>query len=94
MGLGTARSNWILSENLQRYSLIYLTIGAISNILLNLLFIPRYGINGAAYATLFSQILSSYFGACWFKKTRIAFFMQTKSIFTLGTYSLIKAKRK
>ena len=92
--LGTARSNWILPENLQRYSLIYLLIGAITNILLNLLLIPRFGINGAAYATLFSQILSSYFGACWFKKTRIAFFMQTKSISTLGTYSLIKAKRK
>ena len=94
VALGTARSNWILPENLQRYSLIYLLIGAITNILLNLLLIPRFGINGAAYATLFSQILSSYFGACWFKKTRIAFFMQTKSIFTLGTYSLIKAKRK
>ena len=92
--LGTARSNWILPENLQRYSLIYLLIGAITNILLNLLLIPRFGTNGAAYATLFSQILSSYFGAFWFKKTRIAFFMQTKSIFTLGTYSLIKAKRK
>ena len=94
VGLGVARGNWIFSENLQRYSLIYLSIGAITNILLNLLLIPRFGISGAAFTTLISQMLSGYFGAYLFKKTRIAFFMQTKSILSLGTYSLIKSKRK
>lgn len=94
VSLGVARSNWILSENLQRYALIYLSIGVISNILLNLLLIPQFGISGAAFATLISQMLSSYFCACLFKKTRPAFFMQTKSILTLGTYSIIKRKKK
>ena len=41
-----------LSENLQKYSFYRTLAGAIINIILNYLLIPKYGIYGAAFATL------------------------------------------
>lgn len=44
----------LLSSNNQRLDFFVILISAISNIILNLILIPRYGIQGAAYATLVS----------------------------------------
>jgi O-antigen/teichoic acid export membrane protein len=44
-----------------KYIAISTGLSAISNILLNWLLIPKYGIAGAAIATLFSQIISTIF---------------------------------
>ena len=84
---GVARGNWIFNENLQRYTFYYLSIGAVINVLLNVHLIPKFGIKGAAYATLFSYMVASYVGAALFKKTRLAFVMQTKSLLF---YSIFK----
>ena len=54
--LGVARNTWIVCENKQRY-LKYLYVGAaLTNVLLNLLLIPRWGASGAAAASLVTQI--------------------------------------
>lgn len=54
--LGVARNAWIVCENKQRY-LKYLYIGAaITNVLLNMIFIPSLGASGAAIASLITQI--------------------------------------
>ena len=53
----TASSRWYLAINRERSILYRALLGAISNVLLNYLMIPAYGIVGAAYATLISYAL-------------------------------------
>ncbi len=54
--LGVARDIWIVCEKKQKY-LKYLYFGsAACNVVLNMLLIPRFGANGAAVASLFTQI--------------------------------------
>lgn len=56
--LGGARSLWIICEKKQKY-MIHLNMGAaITNILLNLLFIPIWEASGAAFATLITQMIT------------------------------------
>lgn len=69
--IGTARGIWILCENKNRYVKYYLCIGAVANLLLNSLLIPKFGINGAAYATLVTQIITSLIAPLLFKATKI-----------------------
>ena len=53
----TASSRWYLAINRERSILYRALLGAITNILLNYLLIPTYGVVGAAYATLISYAL-------------------------------------
>ena len=88
--LGVSRGGWIINENLQRFTAMYLGVGMIANVILNLILIPDYGPLGAAYATLISQSVSVLFAPLLFKKTRISFFMMIKS---LTFVSLLNIKR-
>ena len=58
VALATARGRWLVLEGLQRFSLYYVGIGAVVNILLNLILIPLHGGTGAAIATLIAQIIA------------------------------------
>ena len=78
--LGVSVQKWILTENLQRISTYTLFIGMVSNILLNYILIPIYGIFGAAMATLVSQSISVLFAPLLFKKTRPSFYMMIKAL--------------
>ena len=49
----------LISTNKQRLYLLFCSTGAVSNVILNLVLIPRYGIVGASIATLISYILSA-----------------------------------
>lgn len=53
--LGVASSKYLLAENLTKVTFVRSTFGLISNVLLNYLLIPIYGVIGAAFATLISQ---------------------------------------
>ena len=77
---GVAAGNMLVIENLNKHNLIKSIQGLSINIILNLILIPKYGINGAAIATLISQIYASYIYYFFFKKTRHIFLLQTKSI--------------
>lgn len=55
---GSARGPWLIALGLERYTLLYLTTGAGLNVLLNLCLIPRFGVVGAATATLAAQCVS------------------------------------
>jgi len=70
-----------LNENLEKFSSIRLIIGAIINVILNLLLIDKIGLLGAAYATLVSYSISGYFVNALFKRTRPNFVLQTRSLF-------------
>lgn len=75
-----ALSKWILIENVLVFSLITQGLGALFNVLLNLWWIPLFGGVGAAYATLVSYAIASYFALIFHKKTRVVFIMMTKSL--------------
>lgn len=68
--LGSARSIWILCEKKNRFTKIYLFWGMIVNLFLNYLWIPMWGINGAALATLVTQIVTSMIAPLFYKETR------------------------
>lgn len=78
--LGVASHQWLVTENLQLYSLINTCVGAALNIALNLYLIPIYGIQGAAVASLISYFIAAYFMLLFSKKTRPNFFAISKSI--------------
>jgi O-antigen/teichoic acid export membrane protein len=78
--VGVASDKWLLTEGLQIYSAINGLIGALMNIALNLVLIPRLGIVGAAWATLISYSFSSYFCLAIWRKTRPNFLAVTLSV--------------
>ena len=85
--LGTARSIWLINENLQKYTIIYTLTGAITNVVLNYLLIPSLGALGAAITTLISQIVADLLTLMAFKKTRKSSIMILKAIFANKTFA-------
>jgi O-antigen/teichoic acid export membrane protein len=81
VSLGVASSNWFTSENLQKYAFYRTLLGAIINVILNLILIPIYGLIGAAIATVIAQSMAAFFFDALTKKTRIAFFMKLKALY-------------
>ena len=57
--LGVARNIWIVCENKQKYLKYIYISAALSNVLLNLIFIPLLGATGAAIASLIAQIVTT-----------------------------------
>ena len=84
--LSNASWGFYLNEKLEKFASIRLIFGAIINVLLNLLFINKYGLLGAAYATLISYSISGYLINILFKRTRQNFWLQTKSFINLFNY--------
>lgn len=57
--LGAVRNIWILAEQKQKYLWIINMSGAITNVVLNFVLIPEFGILGAAFASLVTQIFTN-----------------------------------
>ncbi len=55
--LSGARDIWMLAENKQKHLLLINALGVSVNIVLNWLLIPRFAANGAAIATVISQLV-------------------------------------
>jgi len=68
--IGTVRGVWILCENRNKYVKYYLAIGAVCNLILNACMIPVWGIEGAAFATLITQVITSLVAPSFFKETK------------------------
>ena len=79
--LGLASSSSYLVENLQLLALARTLVGALINIVANLLLIPTLGIIGAAIGTLLSQIAAAFLFDAFYAKTRPHFWMKLKSFF-------------
>ncbi|HBR2916030.1 TPA: oligosaccharide flippase family protein, partial [Klebsiella pneumoniae] len=75
-------SKWLVIENMLPFSLVTHISGAIVNIILNLILIPKMGGIGSAIATVISYSISSYFSLFIFKRTRVMGWIMTKAIFT------------
>jgi len=71
---------WYVNEKLASLALYRNLSGAVVNVLLNFILIPRYGVIGVAFATLFSYIMASYLFDLFTPKTRDVFYQKTKSL--------------
>ncbi|MEI6213338.1 MAG: flippase [Desulfuromonadales bacterium] len=81
ISFGLVSNHWYLLENLNHYTLYRHVLGAGINVALNMLLIPRYGINGAAFATLVTQFVASYLFDVVNRPTRILFRIKTRYYF-------------
>ena len=68
--LSYARSIWMISENKQKYTKQILVCGVVVNLVLNSIGIPLVGMNGAAAATLVTEIVCCLIAPLFFKETR------------------------
>ena len=84
--LGGAREVWIISENLQKYSKWYALTGALTNLILNFLLIPQWGMTGAAVATLITQIMTGFLVTLPLKETRVNNKYLVEALFLKGIW--------
>lgn len=68
--LGVARSIWIVCENKQRYEKFFAFGGVMGNFVMNAILIPICGTEGAAIASLATQIITNVVMPYLFKETR------------------------
>lgn len=83
MSLLVTSSKYILKINRQDIIFKRELMGLATNLILNFLLIPRYGIAGAAWATLISYSVSSFFSNFFFEATRPLIKKQLLSIYYL-----------
>lgn len=81
--LGSASGQYLIAEGFMKLSLLRTAIGAIINILLNVWWIPIYGIQGAAYASLIAYVCATFF-ILFIPKTRQQGIMMIRSIFQIN----------
>lgn len=80
--LGIASSQFLTIENLLHLSMYRTIIGSLVNVALNLILIPAYGIEGAAFATLGSYFIATFL-LVFFTKTRSQCVFMLKSLLIL-----------
>jgi polysaccharide transporter, PST family len=86
---GLIRNLWTTTEGLMQYAFITSALGAVINIGLNLILIPRYGGIGAAIATVISQAFAACISSAFFRNTRKIFRLQIKALFCPNPGSLL-----
>ncbi|PCI28046.1 MAG: O-unit flippase [SAR324 cluster bacterium] len=77
--LGVASGKWFVAENLQILSFWRTFNGMVINVILNFLLIPRYGIQGAAIATISANFVAAFLFDLFNKKTKKIFYMKLKA---------------
>jgi O-antigen/teichoic acid export membrane protein len=78
--LGVALSQWLAAENYTKFSFVTTSLGALTNVLLNLYLIPLYQGVGAAIATVISYAIASHFACFFFPPTFRSGWMLTKAL--------------
>ncbi|MEI1376151.1 flippase [Nostoc sp. UHCC 0926] len=84
--MGLATSPWFIAEGLNHVSLGKTLFGAILNIILNLLLIPKYAGFGAAIATIISQAAATFLCNAFDSRTKKIFQIQVRSLLTFYKY--------
>lgn len=82
--IGSTRVIWLTVENLGKFQVVFVGIGAVLNVFLNLLLIPKYGAIGAAISTLIAEVISTFLAVLIFKKTRPLFKLIIESFLFKG----------
>lgn len=79
--MGVAFSKYLLAENLQKIAFQRTLLGAIANVCLNFILIPKYGLQGAAIATLLAQFMANYMYDFFDKRLHNQLRFKTQAIF-------------
>ncbi|RYY19184.1 MAG: flippase [Chitinophagaceae bacterium] len=87
--LGTASGQYLIAEGYTKLTMTRTAVGAVINIVLNIFWIPKYGIQGAAYATLIA-FAASTFWILLIPKTRAQGIMMLKSLFLITLFGRLK----
>ena len=87
--IGVAGSKWYIAENLQKLSFYRTMAGAVVNVVLNLVLIPRYAATGAAISTVASYAVAAYLLDGISSKTVFLFRAKTRAI-VFGEFRLLK----
>jgi len=82
--IGVGQGPWNITEGLIKLSLQRTLAGAIMNIALNVILIPRYGGIGAAIATVVSYATSAFFMNAFDKRTKKIYNIQMKALLFRG----------
>lgn len=81
VALGVLSSSWLVLERCTGHALRRTLVGAVLNVAFNLFSIPRFGVAGAAVATLAAQIVAAYVIDAFHAQTRDLFHMKTRALF-------------
>jgi O-antigen/teichoic acid export membrane protein len=84
--LSVANDKWFYIENKSFLLTKKVIIGVISNVMLNIILIPLYGIKGAAIATIISYTISVLLSDLFFKNMNQLFWMKIKALLLLSTF--------
>lgn len=77
-----ARGRWVIAENLQKITFVYITLGVFINILLNYYLIGKLGVVGAALATVLTQMSITIILPMFFSRMRYSTLMLLKSFYS------------
>jgi O-antigen/teichoic acid export membrane protein len=86
--LGSASGQYLIAEGYTKISMLRVGVGAIVNIVLNILWLPKYGILGAAYATLAAYGIATFF-IVFIPKTREQGLLMLRSLFLISLFQKI-----
>ena len=78
--LGVARNAWVVCEGRQKYLKYVYASAAISNVILNIIFIPMWGAVGAAMASLSAQVITTMIAPFFIKGLRENSIMMLEAI--------------
>lgn len=78
--LGVARGQWLVGEGLQKFYLVTTAAGAVVNVALNWVLIPRWGGLGAAWATVVSFGVAAWVASYFHREVRATAAMQTRAL--------------
>jgi len=82
--LGVARNAWIVCQNRQKYLIYVYAAAAVSNVILNLVFIPLWGASGAAVASLAAQVMTTMIVPFFIKNLRENSKMMVEAVLLKG----------
>ena len=86
--LGSASGQYLIAEGYFKLSMLRTGVGAVVNIVLNIFWIPAYGIIGAAYATLVAYAVATFF-ILFIPKTRGQGVQMLKSLFLISLFQKV-----
>lgn len=88
--LGVAFSGYLTAENKTKKAFYRTLLGAVLNVILNYILIPKFGIRGSAIATLLGQFFANYVYDIFDKDLHPQFIMKTKSFFPVHILKMYK----
>ena len=89
--LGSASGQYLIAEGYTKYSLYRTGAGAVINVVLGFFWIPLYGLQGAAFATLIAYFSATFF-ILVFPKTRKQGIAMLKSLFLISLIQKISKR--